>query len=137
MQSTDSVYTYAPMGNERPEEYPDGFVPDANRWSGREYARITSLQDGEPSIYGDDAPAGEPAPVDARVTTARNGTMVRYIASSSSCATSPTTRAASSCTVSGSTARSPSTPAPPAPHSIPTRSPLPSPGSTRSASAPS
>ena len=80
MQSTDSVYTYAPIGNERPEEYPDGFVPDANRWSGREYARITSLQDGEPSIYGDDAPAGEPAPVDARVTTARNGTMVRYIA---------------------------------------------------------
>lgn len=80
MQTTDSVYTYAPIGNDRPEPYPDGFVPDAARWSGQEYARIATRPDGERSVFGDDAPAGEPAPVDARVTTARTATMVRYIA---------------------------------------------------------
>ncbi len=78
MQNADSVHTYAPIGPDRPEPYPDGFIPDANRWSGREYARIA--HNDEPSIYGDDAPAGEPAPVDARLTTARTATMVRYIA---------------------------------------------------------
>ena len=78
MQTTDTVYTYAPIGNERPEPYPDGFIPDASRWSGREYARIA--QNNEPSIFGADAPAGEPAPVDPRLTTARTATMVRYIA---------------------------------------------------------
>lgn len=74
------VYTYAPIGNQRPEPYPDGFVPDARRWSGHEYARIATRPDGEPSMFGKDAPAGEPAPVDARVTSACNATMVRYIA---------------------------------------------------------
>ena len=80
MQSTETVHTYAPIGNERPEPYPDGFVPDASRWSGREYARVSTLPGGEASIFGDDAPAGEPAPVDSRLTTARTGSMVRYIA---------------------------------------------------------
>ena len=79
-ESDHPVYTYAPIGNERPEPYPDGFVPDARRWSGQEYARIATRPDGEPSMFGEDAPAGEPAPVDARVTSARNATMVRYIA---------------------------------------------------------
>jgi len=80
MQTAETVYTYAPIGSERPEPYPDGFVPDANRWSGREYGRIATLPEGKPSIYGDDAPAGEPAPVDTRQTSARNSAMVRYIA---------------------------------------------------------
>jgi len=40
MQTTETIYTYAPIGDDRPEPYPDGFVPDASRWSGREYARI-------------------------------------------------------------------------------------------------
>ena len=62
MQPTDTVYTYAPIGDERPEPYPDGFVPDASRWSGREYARIATRPDGGPSIFGDDAPAGDPRP---------------------------------------------------------------------------
>ena len=79
MQTTDTVYTYAPIGDDRPEPYPDGFVPDASRWSGREYARIATRPDGKPSIFGDDAPAGDPAPVDTRETTARTATMVRYI----------------------------------------------------------
>lgn len=79
MQTSETVHTYAPIGNARPEPYPDGFVPDATRWSGLEYARIAARPDAEPSIYGDDAPTGEPAPVDARVTTARNATMVRYM----------------------------------------------------------
>ena len=79
MQTTDTVYTYAPIGDDRPEPYPDGFVPDASRWSGREYARIATRPDGEPSVFGDDAPAGDPAPVDTRETTARTATMVRYI----------------------------------------------------------
>ncbi len=80
MQTTDTVHTYAPIGNERPEPYPDGFVPDPRRWSGHEYARIATRPDDAPSNYGEDAPAGEPAPVDAGVTSARNATMVRYIA---------------------------------------------------------
>lgn len=79
MQTSESLYTYAPIGNARPEPYPDGFVPDASRWSGLEYARVATRPDGEPSIYGDDAPAGEPAPVDAHVTTARTSSMVRYL----------------------------------------------------------
>ena len=80
MQTTDTVYTYAPIGDDRPEPYPDGFVPDASRWSGREYARIATRPDGKPSVFGDDAPAGDPAPVDTRETTARTSSMVRYIA---------------------------------------------------------
>ena len=74
------VYTYAPIGSQRPEPYPDGFVPDASRWSGQEYTRIALPADSEPSEFGENAPAGEPAPVDARVTTARTSRMVRYIA---------------------------------------------------------
>lgn len=80
MQTTDPIHTYAPIGSARPEPYPDGFVPDPRRWSGLEYARIATRPDAEPSMFGDDAPPGDPAPADARVTSARNATMVRYIA---------------------------------------------------------
>ena len=80
MQTENTVYTYAPIGSDRPEPYPDGFVPDASRWSGREYARIATRADDEPSVFGDDAAAGEVAPMDRRETTARTSTMVRYIA---------------------------------------------------------
>ena len=80
MQTEDTVYTYAPIGSDRPEPYPDGFVPDASRWSGREYARIATRPDDEPSVFGDDAPAGDHAPMDGRETTARTSTMVRYLA---------------------------------------------------------
>ena len=87
MQSAETVYSYAPIGPERPEPYPDGFVPDAVRWSGREYARVRTHEDSEHTlehaelpVLHDGVPEHDPAPADTRLTTARTSTMVRYIA---------------------------------------------------------
>ena len=77
---TEVGYTYAPIGPERPAPYPDGFVPDPRRWSGREYTRVFVPEGDAPPVLHDGAPACEPAPVDARRTTARTSAMVRYIA---------------------------------------------------------
>ena len=87
MQSAETVYSYTPIGPERPEPYPDGFVPDAVRWSGREYARVRTHEDGEHTlgyaelpVLHDGVPEHDPAPADTRLTTARTSAMVRYIA---------------------------------------------------------
>ena len=87
MQSAETVYSYAPIGPERPEPYPDGFAPDTARWSGREYSRVRTLENGEHTledaelpVLHDGVPEHDPAPVDTRLTTARTSTMVRYIA---------------------------------------------------------
>ena len=88
MQTAKTVYSYAPIGPERPEPYPDGFVPDALRWSGREYARVQTREDAgrtldeyvEPPVLHDGVADHDPAPADTRLTTARTSTMARYIA---------------------------------------------------------
>ena len=82
MQTAEPAYTYVPTGSERPAPYPDGFIPDARRWSGREYERVIETRgpNGEPPVLHDGVPDCEPAPPDASRTTARTSAMVRYIA---------------------------------------------------------
>ena len=62
---------------------PTGSLPDARRWSGREYERVIETRgpNGEPPVCcTTGVPDCEPAPPDASRTTARTSAMVRYIA---------------------------------------------------------